>query len=189
MKKITLLAALLMATTMMFGRTVYLNAGGATLWDQGGAQFAAWTFNPGGGTFSAFMTPVAGVEGLYETTINDTDTKIIFVRLKDTATEPNWTDKWNQTEDLDLGTDNLFTITAWGIGDKSEGTWSSYTPTPVALVQPEIMKLYANDGTIYANDNLQIFTLTGMDVTSQNGNLKGAYIVKIAGKTSKIMVK
>lgn len=189
MKKITLLAALLMATTMMFGRTVYLNAGGSGLWDQDGAQFAAYTFTPSAGVFSSFMTPVSGETGLFETTVNDTDTKIIFVRLSDTATAPNWTDKWNQTVDLDLGTDNLFTITGWGIEDKSEGTWSSYTPTPVALVQPELMEMYANDGTIYANGDLQIFTLTGMDVTSQNGSLKGAYIVKVAGKTSKIMVK
>jgi len=70
-----------------------------------------------------------------------------------------------------------------------DGTWSTYSPTPVGVSQTELMELYANNGTIYANGDLQIFTLTGMDVTSQNGSLKGAYIVKVDGKVSKIMVK
>jgi len=186
MKKITLLAALLMATTMMFGRTVYLNAGGSGLWDIDGAQFAAYTFNPSVGVFSSFMTPVSGETGLFETTVNDTDTEIIFVRLADKAASPNWDDKWNQTGNLTLGSDNLYTITGWG---ELDGTWSTYSPTPVGVSQTELMELYANNGTIYASGNLEIFTLTGLNVTSENGNLKGAYIVKVDGKVSKIMVK
>ena len=189
MKKITLLAALLVATTSLFaiaGRTIYLNTGGSSLWDQSGAKFGAYTFEPGGGTFSALMTPVEGESGIYSTTIYGTDTKIIFLRLSDTAVEPNWTDKWNQTGDLTLGADNQYTITGWG---NLDGVWSTYSPTPVALAQPELIQLYANNGTIYANGDLQIFTLTGMNVTLQNGSLKGAYIVKVDGKTSKIMVQ
>lgn len=195
MKKITLLAALLMATTMTFGlmattaiagRTIYLNAGGSDLWDQAGAKFAAYTFDPGAGTFSSFMTLVSGETGIYKATINITDTKVIFIRLSNTAATPNWTDKWNQTGDLTLGTDNQYTITGWGDLD---GTWSTYSATPVGLDQTELMEVYANNGTIYASGNLQIFTLTGLNVTSENGNLKGAYIVKVDGKVSKIMVK
>ena len=195
MKKITTLVALLMATAMTFGlmatttisgRAIYLNAGGSGLWDQAGAQFAAYTFNPGGGTFSSFMTLVSGETGIYTATINITDTKIIFVRLSNAAATPNWTDKWNQTGDLTLGTDNQYTITGWG---NTDGTWSTYNPTPVGVSETELMELYANNGTIYASGNLEIFTLTGLNVTSQNGNLKGAYIVKVDGKVSKIMVK
>lgn len=189
MKKITLLAALLMATTTMFaisGRTIYLNAGGSSLWDQAGAKFAAYTFEPGTGAFSAFMTLVPGETAVYKATINITDTKIIFLRLKDTAASPNWSDAWNQTGDLTLGSDNLYTITGWGGLD---GTWSTYSPTPVGLDQTELMEVYANNGTIYAAGNLEIFTLTGINITSKNGNLKGAYIVKVDGKVSKIMVK
>lgn len=195
MKKITTLVALLMATAMTFGlmatttisgRAIYLNAGGSGLWDQAGAQFAAYTFNPGGGTFSSFMTLVSGETGIYTATINITDTKIIFVRLSNAAATPNWTDKWNQTGDLTLGTDNQYTITGWG---ETDGTWSTYSPTPVGVSQTELMELYANNGTIYASGNLEIFTLTGLNVTSENGNLKGAYIVKVDGKVSKIMVK
>ena len=195
MKKITTLVALLMATAMTFGlmattngagRVIYLNAGGSGLWDQAGAKFAAYTFNPGAGTFSSFMTLVSGETGIYKATINVTDTKIVFVRLSNTAATPNWTDKWNQTGDLTLGTDNQYTITGWG---NTDGTWSTYNPTPVGVSETELMELYANNGTIYASGNLEIFTLTGLNVTSENGNLKGAYIVKVDGKVSKIMVK
>jgi len=195
MKKITTLVALLMATAMTFGlmattngagRVIYLNAGGSGLWDQAGAKFAIWFFNPGPGTFTDFMTPVEGETGIYKATINVTDTKIVFVRLSNTAATPNWTDKWNQTGDLTLGTDNQYTITGWG---DTDGTWSTYNPTPVGVSETELMELYANNGTIYASGNLEIFTLTGLNVTSENGNLKGAYIVKVDGKVSKIMVK
>ena len=195
MKKITTLVALLMATAMTFGlmattngagRVIYLNAGGSGLWDQAGAKFAAYTFNPGAGTFSSFMTLVSGETGIYKATINVTDTKIVFVRLSNAAATPNWTDKWNQTGDLTLGTDNQYTITGWG---NTDGTWSTYNPTPVGVSETELMELYANNGTIYASGNLEIFTLTGLNVTSENGNLKGAYIVKVDGKVSKIMVK
>ena len=195
MKKITTLVALLMATAMTFGlmattngagRVIYLNAGGSGLWDQAGAKFAIWFFNPGPGTFTDFMTPVEGETGIYKATINVTDTKIVFVRLSNTAATPNWTDKWNQTGDLTLGTDNQYTITGWG---DTDGTWSTYNPTPVGVSETELMELYADNGTIYASGNLEIFTLTGLNVTSQNGNLKGAYIVKVDGKVSKIMVK
>ena len=188
MKKITLLAAFLVATTSLFavaGRTIYLNAGGSGLWDQAGAQFAAYTFNPGAGTFSSFMTLVPG-DTIYRVTINTTDANIIFLRLSSTAVEPNWTDSWNQTGDLTLGSDNQYTTTGWGATD---GTWSTYSPIPVGLSQTELMEVYANSGTIYANGDLQIFTLTGMNVTLQNGSLKGAYIVKVDGKASKIMVQ
>ena len=132
MKKITLLAAFLMATTMTIGlmatttvagRTIYLNAGGASLWDQAGAQFAAYTFTPGSGTFSSFMTLVPGETGIYKAFINSTDTEIIFVRLKDTASSPNWSDVWNQTGNLTLGAENnQYTIKGW---EDFDGTWST----------------------------------------------------------------
>ncbi|HRS68242.1 MAG TPA: hypothetical protein P5564_06515 [Paludibacteraceae bacterium] len=199
MKKITTLVALLMATAMTFGlmattngagRVIYLNAGGSGLWDQAGAKFAIWFFNPGPGTFTDFMTPVEGETGIYKATIDFNDTQVLFVRFNSATAAPTWDNPafnvWNQTGDLTFGSNNLYTITGWGGLD---GTWSTYSPTPVGVSQTELMELYANNGTIYASGNLEIFTLTGLNVTSGNGNLKGAYIVKVDGKVSKIMVK
>lgn len=72
----------------------------------------------------------------------------------------------------------------------SPNWWLNFTPeATVALEQISAASVYANNGTIYADGNLEIFTLTGINVTSTNGNLKGAYIVKVDGKPSKIMVK
>jgi len=51
------------------------------------------------------------------------------------------------------------------------------------------LSVYANNGTIYGAENGRIYTILGMDVTEQNGNLKGIYVVKANGKTQKIAVK
>jgi len=51
------------------------------------------------------------------------------------------------------------------------------------------LSIYANNGTIYGTENGRIYTILGMDVTEQNGNLKGIYVVKANGKIQKIAVK
>ena len=49
--------------------------------------------------------------------------------------------------------------------------------------------IYSNNGTIYGAKNGRIYTITGLDVTKQNGSLNGIYVVKANGKTQKIAVK
>ena len=72
----------------------------------------------------------------------------------------------------------------------SKNWYLSFTPdSATALDKISTASIYALNGTIYAAGNLEIFTLTGINITSKNGNLKGAYIVKVDGKVSKIMVK
>lgn len=63
--------------------------------------------------------------------------------------------------------------------------------TPTALVAPELSGIYANGGTIEGIGAAgRIFTVSGMEVTSQNGALtSGIYIVKLGDKTQKIAVK
>jgi len=58
-----------------------------------------------------------------------------------------------------------------------------------AINQVNMLSVYANNGTIYGAENARIYTILGMDVTEQNGNLKGIYVVKANGKTQKIAVK
>ncbi len=51
-------------------------------------------------------------------------------------------------------------------------------------------KLIISNGTIICKiEPLSIYNLTGQDVTSQNGNLSGIYIVKCNGQVQKVMVK
>ena len=60
---------------------------------------------------------------------------------------------------------------------------------PVGIDQVTSLSVYANNGTIYGAENGRIYTILGMDVTEQNGNLKGIYVVKVGNKTQKIAVK
>ena len=53
-----------------------------------------------------------------------------------------------------------------------------------------INNLYANNGTIYSETDITIYSITGQNVTNLNGNLKnGIYIVKSANATTKVVVK
>ena len=62
------------------------------------------------------------------------------------------------------------------------------TVTAIGEVSSKL-SVYANNGTIYGAENGRIYTILGMDVTEQNGNLKGIYVVKVGNKTQKIAVK
>ncbi len=61
--------------------------------------------------------------------------------------------------------------------------------TPTALQNAEMVEIYAADGRIYGADGMQIFTLTGQNVTHMNGSLCGVYIVKVGDKAQKVVVK
>lgn len=63
------------------------------------------------------------------------------------------------------------------------------SPT-TALETVEMLNIYANNGRIYGAEQGRIYTINGMDVTEQNGQLSnGIYIVKVGAKATKIAVK
>ena len=49
---------------------------------------------------------------------------------------------------------------------------------PTAVDEAEALSIYAAEGTIYADAEIAIYTLAGVDVTAMNGSLYGTYIVK-----------
>lgn len=51
------------------------------------------------------------------------------------------------------------------------------------------MKIYSYNGRIYGADDMRIYTVLGIDVTSQNGSLNGVYIVIVGNETHKVIVK
>ena len=59
---------------------------------------------------------------------------------------------------------------------------------PTAVDEAESLNIYANEGTIYADAEIAIYNLAGVDVTAQNGALYGIYIVKAANGASLINV-
>ncbi len=110
-------------------RTIYLNGGGASLWNQADAVFFvhAW----GGTEADVLMTQVEG--DVYSAAIPSDNTSILFVRMAPGSEAINWDTKWNQSTDQTIPADkNLFTMTDW-----SNGTWSVYgeTPEPPAPVE------------------------------------------------------
>ena len=103
-------------------RTIYLNGGGASLWNQADAVFFvhAW----GGTDVDVLMTQVEG--DVYSADIPSDNTSLLFVRMAPGSEAINWDTKWNQSTDQTIPAEkNLFTMTDW-----SNGTWSVYGETP-----------------------------------------------------------
>ena len=106
-------------------------------WNVDNARFAAYMWNDAGDTWFD-LTLVEGEENIYEFTLPEGYSNLIFCRMNPSATANNWDNKWNQTNDLTVPTDgtNLYTI-AEGAWDKGAGTWSTYTPATEEPVEPE----------------------------------------------------
>lgn len=70
-------------------------------------------------------------DGIYEGEVPEGYSNIIFCRMNPSATDNNWSNKWNQTADLTVPTngDNCYAI-AEGTWDKGGGTWSKITSNP-----------------------------------------------------------
>ncbi len=65
-----------------------------------------------------------------------------------------------------------------------------YPASATALQGVAVASIYAHEGTVVAPEAARIYSLTGQDVTSQNGHLQnGIYVVRTANKTVKVVVK
>lgn len=108
-------------------------------WNVDGARFAAYFF--GNGETWVDMTLVEGETNIYAVTVPAGFEDVIFCRMNPGAAANNWTNKWNQTDDLKVPTDgtNLYTVTenTW---DKGGGEWTVYAPAaaPTALATPVV---------------------------------------------------
>ena len=106
------------------GNVVYLKPN--SNWKEGNARFAAYFWDASGNTWAS-ATDNDG-DGIYEINIPVGYTfggNIIFCRMNPATTANNWSNKWNQTEDLVIPTDgkNLYTVNE-GAWDKGGGSWS-----------------------------------------------------------------
>ena len=125
MRKLFLFLTALCCTTALFAaKTLYLVPNGN--WKSDNAKFAIYYFaSDTDYGWSAIMSKEE--DGTYKGEVPDAYSKVIFVRIKDTATEANWDNKWNQSKDLDIPTDgkDCYTV-AEGAWDKGDGVWSKY---------------------------------------------------------------
>ena len=127
-----------------------------------GSVEAAKTAAAAGETITLTITPETGYEVESVIAIN-TDTKI----------------------PLAVSEDYKFTMPAANVSVSA--TFKATTTT--ALQNVEMAEIYAENGTIYGAKGMQIFTITGQNVTEMNGQLNGVYIVKCADKAQKIIVR
>ncbi len=94
-------------------------------------------------------------------------------------------------------TDGVYTIVVDALTEDGGSVKATYTGTVeieegeyTALCDIEVMSdVYARDGRIYAEEGARIYTVTGIDVTTLNGQLEGVYVVKNGNKVAKVVVK
>lgn len=110
------------------GTTLYLQP--SNNWKSDNARFALYYFESGKPDGWASMSDLDS-DGIYEGEVPEGYSNIIFCRMNPSATDNNWSNKWNQTADLTVPTngDNCYAI-AEGTWDKGGGTWSKITSNP-----------------------------------------------------------
>ena len=191
MKKTISLFCALACIFSLSAKTIYLIPG---VWANANAKFSINYFGGTGITqsFTDFMT-VSSDGTRYEATVPDAAENVIFVRHDSTATTPTWGNKWNQTEDQTIGTNNCFTITSWSSGQegKSTGTWSTYTPTVTPEPEPDTPNTPHDTLRIYCKMTQSWWTTDGAAVgiycynssDAKNATYPGIRMTAVAGET------
>ena len=104
---------LLLGTGSIWGaqKALYLNAGGSSLWDQGGAKFVAYVWAD---DVSATWHEATKVGSYYQVMVSDKVTKVIWLRKDPSGyVYNNWT-CWNRVGDVTgMDTNNLTTVNGW----------------------------------------------------------------------------
>ena len=135
-------------------------------WNMDNARFAAYMWNNSGDVWFD-MTLVEGETNIYEFTLPEGYSNIIFCRMNPGAADNNWNNKWNQTGDLVVPTDgmNMFVVpeSAW---DGATTGWKTYTPatTPEEPSEPEIV--IPGEGLTYDIDYRYTTLVDGLDANN-----------------------
>jgi hypothetical protein len=81
------------------------------------------------------------------------------------------------------------TITADGIVTETINfSATALENIPTLVEETKGLSIYANEGTIYCDEEFTIYNLAGLDVTSLNGSLQGVYLVVTANGNEQISV-
>ena len=137
-KSIFLFFAAILCAMSVSAKTIYLNTGGSSLWNQAGAKFGCWTW--GSSDQGDLMSHLEGDIWAYET--SDANTDVIFTRVQPTSTGI-WDKEWNRIQTKIPADKNCCTITGWGANDY---TWSVYTPST-----PPVTHTFAKNSTLYVD--------------------------------------
>ncbi|MCH5202295.1 MAG: CotH kinase family protein, partial [Oscillospiraceae bacterium] len=130
-------------------KAYYFSLGNNTKWAEASARFAIYAFESSKLDPKWYSLTKDSKSGYYTANVDSSYTKVIFVRLDPSKTENTWDNKWDQTDNLTPGANNLYTFTSneWA----PTGTWSTYTPQVVTETQPQpkmvTIKFVDDDGT------------------------------------------
>ena len=108
--------------------TVYLKPG---TWSSDDARFAVYAYVDNDNYDWYDMIPVGCSNEYYQCNISKKYTKVIFCRMNPSKPANNWDNKWNQTSNLSVSANKIWTFTEWDNNSdgKDEGTWAAYNPT------------------------------------------------------------
>ena len=127
MKKLFLFIISTISVLTVNARTIYLNTGGPSLWNQDNAVFFTHSW---GNAPEQDVKMVKVNDNIFASEINDAHTGIIFLRMPAGSTKVIWEGSgkfWNKTDDLTLTSSyDQFTITEWGKNNDPVcvGNWS-----------------------------------------------------------------
>ena len=106
-----------------YKKTLYLKPN--KNWNDANAWFAAYFFNDKGDNTWRTMEKVDDT-GYYKVVAPDVNKypNVIFCRMNPASKDLNWGNKWTQTENLNIGDNNCYTITD---GEWEKGSWTGYS--------------------------------------------------------------
>ena len=123
---------------VLVGGVVSANAGNVSVyikptegWLNSSPFLGVWVYNSSDENNTktwATISSVSGQSGVYCATFADTQNKLIIVRLNPSGSdedEPNWDNKWNQSAELDIYPDKLYTISS---ADDNSSATITYLP-------------------------------------------------------------
>jgi hypothetical protein len=138
-------------------------------WTNDGARFAMYLYNAGtNASVWVDMTDPDG-DGVYAAALPEgLWSFVIFCRMNGQAAENNWSNRWNQTDDMfpPEGT-NCFSVTE-GTWDHGGGAWSWFGPQPTLLGDTD------GDGSLSAADALLAMRhAMGISILDEQGAVNG----------------
>lgn len=121
---LAMLPAIPLAAEAAAPSVLYLKPSGD--WCSDNARFAAYFFQDG--KPDAWCSATAIGNGIYQVSVPEGYTNVIFCRMNPSNSTNSWDTRWNQTKDLKILTDgnNCFTVNA-GEWNGAGGTWSKLT--------------------------------------------------------------
>ena len=137
-------------------------------WKKDSARFAAYFF--GNGEKWVSMTDFDG-DGIFECEVPSGYPNVIFCRMNPSTTANNWNNKWNQTSDLTVPTDesnNHYTVKD-GTWDKGGGTWGKLEYKTIEL---DLNGIWNTDDAKFAVYTWHESYSTWIDMTDADGDGK-----------------